>query len=112
MNNECAEPQLKSKIMRRIYVIFFCKKYFFNRLAFKTYLSVLLLWGLLSTVSVMNVFHNMMDSGVGFGRTSHFYKYAFMHTDLIVQIVTVSVLVFSSLLLIDTLRGVTIGRRV
>jgi len=109
---ECNELKLKSKIMRRIYFIFFCKRYFFNPIALKVYFSALLLWGLLSTVSVMNVFNNMMDSGMSVGRTSSFYKYAFMHTNLIVQVVIISALIFVSLLLVDTLKGVTANRKI
>ena len=97
--------------MRKVYFIFFCKRYFLNSLALKIYFSIVLLWGVFSTISVGNVFNNMMDSGIGFGRTMYFYKYAFMHTELIVQSVVVLTLIFVSLLLIDSLRGIVPSRR-
>ena len=96
--------ELNKRIMRRVRLIFFCKKYLLNSLAAKVYFSALLLWALISTVSIGSVFKNMVSIGISVSNTTNFYKYAFMNTELVVQAVTISSVVFISLLVLDSVK--------
>ena len=79
--------QLKKRVMRRVYLICYTRK-LLSLTALKLYASVLLVWGLLYNVSVTDVVHNTM-AVQSMSSLSYFYKYAFMNTELIVQISSV-----------------------
>ena len=92
--------------MRRIYCIAYCRKAIGNT-ALKTYLSLALIWVLFFDVSVMNVFKNTMGVGFNFSGIFSFYKYAFMHTELLVQTVFVLAILFLLFLAIGNLKNAT-----
>ena len=84
---------LKKRIMRRVYFVYYAKRVL-SPLAIKFYLGAVILGGILSTVSVTSVFRNI-PSFTDFGALSYFSKYAFMHTELTVQVLLVGGLAFS-----------------
>ena len=92
--------------MRRIYCISYCRKAISN-IALKIYFSLALIWVLSFNVSVMNVFKNTMDIGFNFSNVFSFYKYAFMHTELLAQTVFVLAILFLFFLTIKNLKSAT-----
>ena len=79
--------QLKKRVMRRVYLVFYTRK-LLSFIALKLYISIFLVWGLLYNVSVTDVVRNTMNVN-SMSSLSYFYKYAFMNTELIVQISSV-----------------------
>src|SRR3989344_9387731 len=91
--------------MRRVYFIFFCRKYFFNTFALKTYFSLALILGLITTVSVPSVIKNMFYLGsLDFANLSQFYKHAFTHTELVVQLIFSTSIIFGFFVLSSSVR--------
>lgn len=89
MNNSI----LKNRIMRRIYFVYYAKR-LLSPVAIRLYLAAALLGGILSTVSVSNVFKNAFGT-TGFYSFSHFFSYAFMNTGLIVQVLLIAAVLYS-----------------
>jgi len=98
--------QLKEKVMKRVHLIFFCRKYFFNMLSLKIYFSIALVIGLISRVSVVDVLSNMFRAGgMDMGSISYFSKYALMHTEITVQAILVLATLFVLLNLVPLIRS-------
>lgn len=77
--------ELKKKIMRRVYTIYVLRKVF-NPLMYRLYLLVALLGGVASFVSISNVVANMPRYGIS--NLYDFSMYAFLHTEVTVQVLT------------------------
>lgn len=92
--------QLKKRIMRRIYVIFFLKRVF-SEFALKTYAFVGLMWAGVSLVSVGNVFKNMLNVSGGLDDFYNFFTYAFLHTTMVVQMLFIGFIITMLSILLD-----------
>jgi hypothetical protein len=101
MNNSI----LKKRIMRRIYCVYYGKK-LLSPIVIRFYLAAALLGGILSTVSVGNVYKNAISisSLNGFSSFSSFFSYAFMNTGLIVQILLIGAVAYSLFITRDLVR--------
>jgi hypothetical protein len=99
------ENTLKVKIMRRIYLISYCRKAS-TIFALKIYFAILLIIGLLYNVSILSVFNNLVIvGGSGVGELSHFSGSAFMNTELTVQAIFVLTLLFAIFVMVNSVRG-------
>jgi len=95
---------LKKRIMRRVYTVYVLRQ-LFNPAMYRVYLLVGLFGGIASFVSVSNIFANMPS---GFAELYNFSLYAFTNTELIVQILTLS-LATATLWAVFTIVGNTIS---
>lgn len=84
---------LKKRIMRSIYFVYYAKR-LLSPVAIRLYLAAALLGGILSTVSIGNVFKNAIST-TSISSFSSFFSYAFMNTGLIVQVLLISVVAYS-----------------
>jgi len=96
--------QLENRIMRRVYFIFYCRKAI-GKFALKIYLILLLLWGLFHNISFVSVFRNTKSIAVDVGSVSSFYKYAFIHTEFVVQTISVAIIAILAFTLGNNLKG-------
>jgi len=99
------ETKLKNRIMRRIQFIFYCRSTV-SKVALKIYITLILLWGFIPNVSLMNVFKNTKNLGsMDAGHVLYFYKYAFMNTELVVQTISVAVFILAVFILGNNIKG-------
>lgn len=105
------QDKLKERIMRRIYLISFFRKCF-SIAAIKVYSAVVLFFGLYINVSVADVFKNSLKFGsleTTMINLFNFYKQAFVHTELDVQIISVLLIALASFILIDSIKKLSFG---
>lgn len=89
-----ASIELKKRIMRRVYFIFYSRK-LLSGIALRVYLMLALLWVLLSNISFINVLKNTKNIGSSnVMQIPDFYRYAFMHTELVVQSTSILAIIF------------------
>jgi hypothetical protein len=81
--------ELKKKIMKRVYTIFILRK-IFRPVMYRLYLFAAFLGGIVSLVSISNVLTNMPADS--FAELYSFALYAFAHTELLVQALTLGLL--------------------
>jgi hypothetical protein len=96
--------QLHRRIMRRVRYIYLLRKVF-NPVALRAYSCAVLVLITATLVSMSNIFANVpavTDMNAFYGYVS----YAFMHTELIVQILTVGIVVITLYLLRDIARPI------
>ncbi|OGG47342.1 hypothetical protein A2671_01520 [Candidatus Kaiserbacteria bacterium RIFCSPHIGHO2_01_FULL_49_13] len=93
--------ELKIRIMRRVYVIYYVRKALSPR-ALKMYALIAACLGTASVVSVSNVLQNMPSDVAGI---SSFFIAAFANTKLIVQLLTAGAIVTLLALLADLVRS-------
>ena len=93
--------------MRRIYLVH-CMKKACSSTACKIYAMSLLFVLLASTVSIVNVIANMPKT---WDMMYHydFMMYAFMHTELIVQVLILAIIGVASWMTFSSLRGMKLG---
>jgi hypothetical protein len=98
---------LRERVMRRVYFIFLLRKYLLNSFALKSYTSFVLFVLFLTKVSILSVIKNT-NSLIKFdiNALSYFYKYAFLHTELGVKIISVSILSLLAIVLAEKLAKV------
>lgn len=89
---------LSQRIMRRVYVVYMLRRAT-SPTALRIYSLLALFVGIVSLVSVGNVIANLPAEG--FFSFYDFSMYAFMHTELVVQLLVVGALVFSLWLVRD-----------
>ena len=93
--------ELKIRIMRRVYVIYFVRRALSPR-ALKIYALFAAILGTASVVSVSNVFANMPADLLGI---SEFLLAAFGNTELTVQLLSAAALIALGILLVDIVRS-------
>ena len=89
---------LSQRIMHRVYVVYMLRRAT-SPTAFRMYSLVAFFVGIVSLVSVGNVIANLPTGG--FLALYDFSMYAFMHTELVVQLLVVGALGFSLWLVRD-----------
>ncbi|OGG47486.1 hypothetical protein A3D66_00275 [Candidatus Kaiserbacteria bacterium RIFCSPHIGHO2_02_FULL_50_9] len=93
--------ELKIRIMRRVYVIYYVRRALSPR-ALKMYAFVAACLGTASVVSVSNVFANMPGDFAGIGT---FLVAAFANTQFVVQALSLAALVTLGVLVTDIVRS-------
>jgi hypothetical protein len=107
---ETTNTQLTKRIMRKVYIMAYMRRFLRPLVIKSALLSVFLLAGV-SVVSVGNVLKNAWQSGHGDIFTILHYMYqAFTSTELVAQVIFVGIIVLSVWLIIDTVRNFT-GQR-
>ena len=89
----------KNSIMRRVYFIWVLKKALSPTLV-RLYILTLFIWQTSYKVSFANVFNNTPGFG-DFAKNFTYFKYAFMHTEFIVQAALIAFLVVVALMCKD-----------
>jgi len=101
MQNYNESIQFKKRVMRKIYAIWFFKKAF----NLKTGLMLLVVWQVTMYVSVVNIFINtpsLLDA-VSMYR---FMLDAFLHTEIIVKLFSVFIVILAMLFLKDAVKAI------
>lgn len=94
-----SNPNLKKKIMRRIYALWFYKK-ITSPFAAELFFLVAIFFGLTAYVSLKNIFNNT-PSVFSPGAVAGFFASAFYQTEMIVQVLFVGMLASLIFLLKD-----------